>query len=81
MIPADTKVIPGHGPIGDRDSLNKFADMLEGTLAAVKRGLDAGKTLPQLKEEKVLAEWDSWAKGYFNADQFIEMLVADLTKK
>ena len=81
MIPEDTKVIPGHGPLADRAALRAYADMLEGTSAAVKRGLAAGKTIAQLKEEKVLAEWDSWAKGAFTADEFIEILAQDLTRK
>jgi glyoxylase-like metal-dependent hydrolase (beta-lactamase superfamily II) len=82
MIPEDTKIIPGHGPLGDRASLRAFADMLEGTSAAVKRGIDAGKTLDQLKSENVLAQWaETWGKGFFKPEQFVEMLYGDLVRK
>jgi glyoxylase-like metal-dependent hydrolase (beta-lactamase superfamily II) len=81
MIPADTKVIPGHGPLGDRDSLRKFSEMLKGTSAAIQAGITAGKTVDQLKAEKVLAPWDEWGKGFIKADRFIELLFRDLSRK
>ncbi|HYC60147.1 MAG TPA: MBL fold metallo-hydrolase [Thermoanaerobaculia bacterium] len=82
MIPADTKVIPGHGPLGDRDSLRKFSEMLTGTADAVQAGITAGKTVEQLKTEKVLAAWeDPWGKGFIKTDQFVELLYKDLSRK
>ncbi len=81
MIPTDTKVIPGHGPLGDRDSLRKFGEMLKGTSAAIQAGITAGKTVDQLKAEKVLAPWEEWGKGFIKADRFIELLVRDLSRK
>lgn len=81
MIPADTKVIAGHGPLGDRDSLRKFGEMLKGTSAAVQAALDAGKTVDQMKSEKVLAAWEDWGKGFIKTDRFIELLHRDLSRK
>jgi cyclase len=81
MIPADTKVIPGHGPLGDRESLRKFAEMLKGVSSAVQAGLAAGKTADQMKADKVLAPWDAWAKGFLKQDTFIDILVQDLSRK
>lgn len=74
MIPADTKVIPGHGALGDRASLRAYLEVLKGALAAVQKGIAAGKTLDQLKQEKALAEWDSWGQGFIKTDAFLEML-------
>jgi glyoxylase-like metal-dependent hydrolase (beta-lactamase superfamily II) len=81
MIPADAKVIPGHGPLGDRDSLRKFGEMLKGTSAAIQAGITAGKTVDQLKAEKVLEPWADWGKGFIKADRFVELLVRDLSRK
>ncbi|HEU4887379.1 MAG TPA: MBL fold metallo-hydrolase [Thermoanaerobaculia bacterium] len=80
MIPADTKVIPGHGPLSDRDGLRKFAEMLKGTSAAMQAGITAGKTVDQLKAEKVLAPWEEWGKGFIKPDRFVELLYRDLTR-
>jgi cyclase len=80
-VPDDVKLIPGHGPLGTKDDLRKFVQMLKGTSAAVEAGIKQGKTLDQLKQEKVLAKWDSWGKGFINTDLFTEILYDSLTKK
>jgi cyclase len=81
QIPDDAKIIPGHGALSDKNGLRAFVTMLKATTAAVERGIAAGKTLEQLKSEKVLAEWDSWGEGFIKADFWIETLHAELTGK
>lgn len=79
ILPADAKVIPGHGPLSDKAGLTNFSNVLKQTLAAVERGLNAGKTAEQLKSEKVLAEWDaSWGQGFIKTDVWIDTLVREL---
>ena len=77
----DAKIIPGHGPLGDKASLRAFADMLRGTTDAVAAAIKAGKTLDQMKQEKVLAPWDKWASQAIPADRFTEILYNDLSRK
>jgi hypothetical protein len=64
--------------VSDKAGLRAFADMLKGTSSAVENAIRAGKTLDQMKQEKVLSQWDSWAKGFINTDRFIDTLYADL---
>jgi len=80
-VPDDVKIIPGHGPLGTKDDLRKFITMLKETSAAVEAGIKQGKTLDQLKQEKVLAKWDSFGQGFIKADLFTEILYDSLTKK
>src|SRR5947209_4670240 len=79
--PDDVKIIPGHGPLGTKDDLRKFVTMLKETSAAVQAGIKKKKTLAQLKQEKVLAQWDSYGQGFIKTDVFIEILYDSLTKK
>ena len=79
--PDDVKIIPGHGPLGTKDDLRKFVTMLKETSAAVQAGINKKKTLAQLKQEKVLAKWDSYGQGFIKTDLFIEILFDSLTKK
>jgi cyclase len=74
----DVKVIPGHGPLSDKAGLRAFADMLKGTSSAVESAIRAGKSLDQMKQEKVLAQWDSWGSGFIKTDRFLDTLYADL---
>ena len=78
QIKDDTRVIPGHGPLGDRNSLRAFAEMLRGSLAAVDAAMRSGKTLDQIKSEKVLAPWEKWGGGFFTTDRWAETLYREL---
>lgn len=80
-LPADVKVIPGHGPISNLDDVRKFSAMLKETLAVVQKALKQGKTLDQMKQEKILARWAKWSGDFINSDGFIEVLYNDLTGK
>jgi cyclase len=80
-LPADVKVIPGHGPVSTPDDVRKYVAMLKETRAVVAAGVKAGKTLKQMQSEKVLARWASYAGGFVTADLFIETLYNELTAK
>ena len=79
--PDDVKIIPGHGPLGTKDDLRKFVAMLKETSAAVEAGIKKGKTLDQLKKEKVLAKWDPWGQSFIKTDVFTEILYDSLKQK
>jgi glyoxylase-like metal-dependent hydrolase (beta-lactamase superfamily II) len=80
-VPDDVKIIPGHGPLGSKADLRKFVAMLKETSAAVEAGIKAGKTLDQLKQEKVLAKWDAFGQSFIKTDVFTEILFDSLSKK
>ena len=82
MIGPDTKVIPGHGAVGDRAALKAYRDMLSAARAAVLPHVTRGASLQQVIAAKPTAELDAiWGKGFFNGDQFVEMLYSDLSRR
>ncbi len=80
-VPDTVKIIPGHGPLGTKEDLRKFITLLKEASAAVQAGIKKGKTLDQLKQEKVLAKWDAYGKSFINTDTFTEILFDSLSKK
>jgi cyclase len=81
QLPADVKVIPGHGDLSNLDDVRAFTKMLKETSAVVQAAINAHKTLEQMKQEKILEPWrEKWApeKGFINADAFIETLYNSL---
>jgi glyoxylase-like metal-dependent hydrolase (beta-lactamase superfamily II) len=80
-LPSDVKVIPGHGVISNLDDVRVYVKMLKETLAVVERGVKQGKTVEQLKQEKVLEPWKEWSGEFISSDAFIETLYNDLTGK
>ena len=80
-LPADMKVIPGHGPLSTMDDLRKYLQMLRETRGIVEKGVAEGKSLAQLKEAKVLKAYDNLSWQFINADRFLETLFNDVTAK
>lgn len=80
-LPADVKVIPGHGDLSTLDDVGDYVKMLKETQAAVEKGVQQGKTLDQLKQEKVLEPWKKWSGQFITADAFIETIYNDLSGK
>ncbi len=80
-LPADVKVIPGHGNVSNLDDVREYVKMLVETRAVVEKGVKQGKTLDQLKQEKVLEPWKKWNGDFITTDAFLETLYNDLTGK
>jgi glyoxylase-like metal-dependent hydrolase (beta-lactamase superfamily II) len=53
-LPADVKVIPGHGPVSNLDDVRHYLTMLKGTRDLVQKALAQKKTLDQMKQAKIL---------------------------
>lgn len=81
QLPADVKVIPGHGPLSTLDDVRRFVTMVKESRSAVEKAVKAGKTLDQLKQEKVLAPWQKHSGPFISTDMFIETLYSELTGK
>jgi len=79
QLPADVKVIPGHGALSNLDDVRAFARMLRETTAVVQKALADHKTLDQMKQEKILAPWQKWSGNFVTTDAFIETIYNSLT--
>jgi cyclase len=79
QLPADVKIIPGHGQVSKLDDLRGFLAMLKGSRGAVARALDQHKTLEEMKQAKLLDPWKKWAGGFVSDDAFLETLYNSLT--
>src|SRR6202790_1123764 len=79
QLPADVKVIPGHGQLSNLDDVRAFVKMLKETSAVVQKAINEHKTLEQMKTEKILAPWEKFSGGFINSDAFIETLFNSLT--
>src|SRR6201984_952812 len=79
QLPADVKVIPGHGALSNLDDVRAFTKMLKETSAAVQKAINDHKTLDQMKQEKILASWEKFSGQFVSTDAFIETLYNSLT--
>jgi glyoxylase-like metal-dependent hydrolase (beta-lactamase superfamily II) len=82
MADANTKIIPGHGPLGDRAALQSFRAMLVTVRDRIKQAVAAGRTLEQVQAAKPTAEFDAvWGNGRITPTMFVEVLYQDLSRR
>src|SRR6202023_1673712 len=75
----DTRIVPGHGPLGNKADLTKFRDMLVTSRDRVDKLKCAGKSAQEAVEEKPFADLDAiWGKGIINGDQFVQVVYLTL---
>jgi cyclase len=76
-----TKIIPGHGPLGNRADLKAYRDMLATVSGRIAGQIKQGKKLEQVVASKPTAQYDeAWGKGFLAPDKFVEMLYGNLKK-
>jgi cyclase len=74
-----TKIVPGHGPLGDKDSLQKYRDMMATIATSVEKLKASGQTLDQVIAAKPTADFDAvWGKGALKPEQFVELVYSTL---
>jgi glyoxylase-like metal-dependent hydrolase (beta-lactamase superfamily II) len=80
-LPADVKVIPGHGDLSTMEDVKKLSATLKECVKLVEAEVKKKKTLEQIQKAKVLAKHEDMGKGFINADTFIEIIFKELTKQ
>jgi glyoxylase-like metal-dependent hydrolase (beta-lactamase superfamily II) len=80
QMPADVKVIPGHGPASNLEDMRAFVKMLKETRAAVQSAIARGETLDQMLEAKLLSPWQRY-DGILGEDAFLKTLYASLSAR
>ena len=79
---ANTKIIPGHGPLGDRVALQSFRTMMMTVRDRIKQAIAAGRTLDQVKAAKPTADLDAvWGNGRITPTLFVEILYQELSRR
>jgi cyclase len=74
-----TKIIAGHGPLGNKADLTKSRDMLITSRDRVQKLKSAGKSAQEAVAEKPFADLDLvWGKGIVNSDQWVQIVYLTL---
>ena len=72
QLPADAKIIPGHGLVATLDDLKTYHRMLVETAASVRTRRSAGMSLEQISAEGLGSQWASWEWSFVPAQRWIE---------
>jgi glyoxylase-like metal-dependent hydrolase (beta-lactamase superfamily II) len=75
----NTKIIPGHGALGNKADLTKYRDMLVTARDRIQKLKSAGKSAQEAAAAKPLADLDAaWAKGMLTSDLFVQVVYLTL---
>jgi glyoxylase-like metal-dependent hydrolase (beta-lactamase superfamily II) len=77
-LPADVKIIPGHGTLSGLEDLESFHAMLVETVGIVRERIAAGRTLDETKKAGLPEKWDSWGSGYVKTEAWLETVYHSL---
>ncbi len=80
-LPADVKIIPGHGALSTREDLKAYHQTLVETTDLVQKGIVAGKTLEGLKKDGLPEKYKSWGTGFIKTDFWIDTVYKSLSVK
>jgi cyclase len=77
---AQTKIVPGHGPVATRADLQDYRDMLVQVRQSVKDLIAAGKTMDEVVAAAPTKEFDAkWGSGYVTPEVFTRMVFSSLS--
>ena len=75
----DTKIVAGHGPLGNKVDLTKFRDMLVTSRDRVEKLKFAGKSALEAVAEKPFSDLDPvWGNGIINSEQWVQVVYLTL---
>ena len=75
----NTRIIPGHGPLGDKQGMQGYLEVLETVRDRMNSLIAEGKSLEEIIELKPNSDYDeTMGKGFLNPEQFLRILYSDL---
>ncbi|MGC2732518.1 MAG: MBL fold metallo-hydrolase [Candidatus Acidiferrales bacterium] len=75
----DTKIVAGHGPLGNKADLTKSRDMLITSRDRIQKLKSAGKSAMEAVAEKPFADLDAaWGQGIVNSEQWVQIVYLTL---
>jgi cyclase len=76
---SNTKIVPGHGPLGNKADVVKYRDMLITVRDRIQKLKSSGKSMQEAVAAKALADLDPvWGKAFFNGDAFTQIVYLTL---
>ncbi len=79
QIPADAKLIPGHGAVSTIDDLKNYHQMLLETSKIVQDAMKKKKTLDEIKKAGFPEKYKEFGSGFIKTDAWIETVYKSYT--
>lgn len=82
MVDEQTRIIPGHGPLSNRDEMQAYRNMLVTMRDRIAKLIKAGKTLDEVLEAETTAEFEEGRESnVVTPELFVEVVYTDLSRR
>lgn len=81
LADAETKIIPGHGPLSDKAGLTAFRAMLIEARDSIKMSMQGGKSADQIAAADPLKALNpKWGNGFLKPDRFVKIVYGGMKR-
>jgi cyclase len=81
QIPADAKIVPGHGVISTRADIERGLEVMKQMKAVVEDAVRSGKSLEQLQAERPFDQWRTSVPPWQTSDKSLDGKVRDFYRE
>lgn len=81
QIPADAKLIPGHGPVSTHGDLKAYHQVLVDTSKIVQDAMKAGRSLDEIRKAGLPEKFKEAGSGFIKTEQWIETIHRSYSRK
>lgn len=80
-VPADAKLIPGHGPLATLADLQAYRDTMADSAKIITDAMKAGKTADEIKKTGLPEKFKAAGSGFIKTDNWIDIVLRSYSKK
>lgn len=74
-LPADAKLIPGHGPLASLNDLKAYRDIIAESSKIITDAMKAGKSADEIKKAGLPEKFKSAGSGFIKTDAWIDIVM------
>jgi len=76
MLPADIKIIPGHGPLATLEDLKANIEVARKTSTKIREALNKQQDVTDIAAQIEL-DYPNWGSGFISAERWVQIIQAD----
>lgn len=80
-LPDDVQIIPGHGPLADKNDLRNFEKLITDTVGIIQGYIDDGKSLDEATEAGLPEQYENAGSAFINEQRWIGIVYKSLTEQ
>lgn len=81
LVDEETKIIPGHGQLSNREELRTYRNMVGKLHERVRLAIEAGQSLEEIKAANLTKGYESYDGGFISADKIVDIIYTDLSRE